>query len=55
MYAHANDTDDESKEDFYEQLQREVEAAPTHEVRIVMRDLNAKIGEENEGWEKVMG
>ena len=46
---------DESKEEFYEQLQQEVEATPRHDVLIVMEDLNAKIGQNNEGWEKVMG
>ena len=39
----------------YEQLQREVETTPRHDVLIVMGDVNAKIGEDNEGWEKVMG
>ena len=55
MYAPTNDAEDESKEEFYEQLQREVEATPRHDVLIVMGDLNAKIGQDNEGWEKVMG
>jgi len=50
-----NDTEDESKEEFYEQLQRELEATPRHDVLIVMGDLNAKKGEDNVGWEKVMG
>ena len=54
VYAPTNDAEDESKEVFYEQLQREVEAAPRYDVLIVMGDLNAKIGEDNEGWE-VMG
>ena len=55
MYALTNDAEDESKGEFYEQLQREVEATPRHDVLIVMGDLNAKIGQDNEGWEKVMG
>ena len=55
VYAPTNDAEDESKEEFYEQLQREVEATPRHDVLIVMGDLNAKIGQDNEGWEKVMG
>ena len=55
VYAPTNDAEDESKEEFYEQLQWEVEAAPRHDVLIVMGDLNAKIGEDNKGWEKVMG
>lgn len=55
VYALTNDADNESKENFYEQLQRKVETTPRHDVLIVMGDLNAKIGEDNEGWEKVMG
>ena len=55
VYAPTNDADDESKEEFYEQLQREVETTPRHDVLIVIGDLNVKIGEGNEGWEKVMG
>ena len=55
VYAPTNDAEDESKEEFYEQLQREVVATPRHDVLIVMGDLNAKIGQDNEGWEKVMG
>ncbi|KAL9954642.1 hypothetical protein ACROYT_G042207 [Oculina patagonica] len=54
-YAPTNDAEDESKEEFYKLLQREVEAIPRHEVLIVMGDFNAKIGEDNEGWEMVMG
>ena len=54
VYAPTNGAEDESKEEFYEQLQREVEETPRHDALIVMGDLNAKIGEGNEGWEKVM-
>ena len=49
-----NDAHDESKEEFYERLQREVEKTPRHDALIVIGNLNAKIGEDNEGWEKVM-
>ena len=57
VYAPTNDADYESKEEFYEQLQWEVEATPTcrHDVLIVMGNLNAKIGDDNRGWEKVVG
>ena len=48
VYAPTNDAEDESKEEFYEQLQWEVEATLRHDVLIVMGDLNAKIGEDNE-------
>jgi len=55
VYTPTNNADDDSKEEFYEQLQWEVERTPRHDALIVMVDLNAKIGEGNEGWEKVMG
>ena len=55
VYAPTNDAEDESKEEFYEQLQQGVVATPRHDVLIVMGDLNGKIGQGNEGLEKVMG
>ena len=55
VYTPTNDAEDGSKEEFFEHLQREVEAAPRHDVLIVMGDLNAKIRKDIEGWEKVMG
>ena len=36
VYAPTNDAEDESKEEFYEQLQREVVATPRHDVLIVI-------------------
>ena len=55
VYAPTNDAEDESKEEIYEQLQREVEVALRHDVLIVMGDLNAKSGEDNKRWKKLMG
>ena len=55
VYDPTNDADDESEEEYYKQLQREIEAAPRRDVLIVLGDLNGNIGEYNEGWEKVMG
>ncbi len=37
-----------------EQLQREVEKHPGI-MLIIMGDLNVKVGEDNIGWERVMG
>ena len=42
VYAPTNDVEDYSKEEFYEQLQREVEATPRHDVLIVMGTLMPK-------------
>ena len=36
LYAPTNDAVDESKEEFYEQLQWEVDATPRHDLLIVM-------------------
>jgi hypothetical protein len=39
----------------YLALQSEIEKVPTHDVTIVMGDLNAKVGNDNTGNERVMG
>ena len=54
-YAPTNEADDEEKTDFYLALQSEIEKVPTHDVTIVMGDLNAKVGNDNTGNERVMG
>ena len=42
-YAPTNDSDDNTKDTFYDQLQAEMEAAPCHDLLNVMGDLNAKV------------
>ena len=42
-YAPTNDSEEESKDAFYDQLQAELERTPCHEMKIVMGDLNAKV------------
>ena len=54
-YAPTNDSSEESKEDFYSQLQAEVEKAARHDLLVVMGDLNAKVGSNNTDCERVMG
>ena len=54
-YAPTNEADDEAKKDFYLALQSEIEKVPKHDVTIVMGDLNAKVGNDNTGNERVMG
>lgn len=46
-YAPTNDSDDTSKDEFYERLQAVLETAPRHDMRIVMGDLNTKVGNSN--------
>lgn len=54
-YSPTNDSKDEDKDDFYEQLTSELEKAPRHDTKIIMGDLNAKIGCNNSTYERAMG
>ena len=55
VYAPTNDASDESKEDFYNRLQEVMEKLPKKDVNILMGDANAKIGQDNTGYEAIMG
>ena len=54
-YSPTNDSDDEKKEEFYEQLQAELENVPNHDVKILIGDFNAKVGNNNTTFERTMG
>jgi len=54
-YAPTNMTDEESKEEFYLQLQSVLDRLPKRDITIVMGDMNAKVGSDNCGREHVMG
>ena len=54
-YAPTNDSTDETKSQFYEQLHGILEALNTKDINILLGDLNAKIGADNTGYEGVMG
>ena len=54
-YAPTNDSEEESKDAFYDQLQAELESTPGHEMKIVMGDLNAKVGGDNTNHDRAMG
>ena len=54
-YAPTNDKDEETKEDFYNKLQTLCDKLKEKDMTILMGDLNAKIGSDNSGYEKVMG
>jgi hypothetical protein len=46
IHATTNDSEEEAKNQFYEQLERAYAACPSHDVKLVMRDANAKVGRE---------
>ena len=54
-YAPINDSEEESKDAFYDQLQAELERTPHHEMKTVMGDLNAKVGSDNTNHDRAMG
>ena len=54
-YAPTNDAAEETKEEFYEMLQHTVEKRGEKEIILIMGDLNAKVGDDNTGYERAMG
>ena len=54
-YAPTNDAEVEQKDTFYQKLQKAIDKIPTHDVLLIIGDLNAKVGSLNEGREKTMG
>ena len=54
-YAPTEDAEEEIKDEFYDQLEEEIRTTPRHDVLMVVGDLNARVGEENTGRERVMG
>jgi hypothetical protein len=47
IHAPTNDSEEEAKDQFYEQLERAYAACPSHDMKLVMGDANAKVGREN--------
>ena len=54
-YAPTNDSDENDKDIFYEQLQSEIVSAHDHDILNAIGDVNAKVGNENSGMERIMG
>ena len=54
-YAPINDAEDEAKDAFYEQIQDLLSTVPDRDMKIVLGDFNAKVGNCNVGQEQVLG
>jgi hypothetical protein len=47
VHAPCEDTNDDTKESFYEQLGRVFDQFPRYDIKILLGDLNAKVGRED--------
>ena len=54
-YAPTNDSEDDVKYNFYLRLQAEIEQVPMQDLIIIIWDLDAKVGADNSGSDRVMG
>jgi hypothetical protein len=46
VYAPTEDKEDSVKDNFYERLEREYNAIPSNDIKIIVGDLNAKVSQE---------
>ena len=54
-YAPTNAAEEEEKADFYSSLQSLYDRSPRRDIKIVMGDMNAKVGDNNTHRESIMG
>ena len=54
-YAPTNSAEFEEKETFYQHLQTVTQQLPKRGIQVVMGDMNAKIGKDNDNWKGTMG
>ena len=54
-YAPTNTNTEETKDEFYEQLEAILNETKDKDVNILIGDFNAKVGNDNEGYENCMG
>ena len=55
VYAPTNDADEDTKDLFYEQLQRVIDNTPRHDIIILSGDLIAKLVDKQEGEDGIAG
>ncbi|XP_071150457.1 craniofacial development protein 2-like [Mytilus edulis] len=55
VYSPTNEADKEIKIEFYEMLQAEIEKISKKDLTIIMGDFNAKVGQDNSGFERMIG
>lgn len=54
-YTPTNNAAFEEKESFYHQLEAVFQKNPKRDIKIVLGDMNAKIGKDNTDWKGTMG
>lgn len=54
-YSPTEAADNDIKNSFYEQLNRAISSAPKSDIKIVMGDMNAKVGSDNTNLNSIMG
>ncbi|XP_068250309.1 craniofacial development protein 2-like [Palaemon carinicauda] len=54
-YGPTNDSSEERKDEYYEELQRVIDEIPERDMKILIGDFNAKVRRDNQGKENVMG
>ncbi|XP_068241103.1 craniofacial development protein 2-like [Palaemon carinicauda] len=54
-YAPTNDSPEERKDEYYEELRRIIDEIPERDMKIVIGALNAKVGRNNQDINNVMG
>jgi hypothetical protein len=55
IYSPTNDAEEEEKDEFYEQLQKEIDITPKHDMLIFMGDANGKVGCDNQNHRRTLG
>ena len=55
VYAPTDDSSQKIKDGFYKKLQNVVDKTPRGEKLVILGDLNARVGNNNDGWKEVLG